>query len=267
MSFKNVPVDVRVALGTLIFLIVFGLAYPFLPYTYYEQFPERVLEGFSLRHPLGTDEIGRDILARTSYGLGISLRVAIVSAILATVFGTAVGIISGWFGGLIDVFVMRFIDFFISVPDIILIVLISLVIGQGELAIVLAISLGAWLSVARIIRGEVMKLKNEDFITSAIIVGNSTLGLFYKHILPNILSYVVVMLVLRIPTAILTESGLSFIGLGLKPPASSLGVLAEEGFRAISIYPRFIIIPSFFIFLLVWSINTLGEYFARMVRR
>lgn len=267
MFFRSLPLDVRIAIVFLIFLFLFALSYPILPYTYYEQFPERALEGFSLQHPFGTDEIGRDLLARTSYGLGISLRVAIISALLATILGTTIGVISGWFGGLIDLLIMRFIDFFISIPDIILIVLISLVIGQGELAIVLAISLGAWLSVARVIRGEVMKLKNEDFITSAILVGNSTLRLFYKHIIPNIINYVIVMLVLRIPTAILTESGLSFIGLGLKPPASSLGVLAEEGFRAISIYPRFIIIPSIFIFLLVWSINSLGEYLAKKIQR
>ncbi|MCS7213860.1 MAG: ABC transporter permease [Candidatus Calescibacterium sp.] len=264
---KQLPTDVRIAVFILIALFLFALSYPILPYTYYEQFPERTLEGFSLEHPFGTDEIGRDLLARTSYGLGISLRVAITAALIATILGTVIGIISGWFGGIVDVLIMRFIDFFISIPDIILIVLISLVIGQGEIAIIAAISLGAWLSVARVIRGEVVKLKNEEFIASAILVGNSTLRIFFKHIIPNIINYVIVMLVLRVPTAILTESGLSFIGLGLKPPTSSLGVLAEEGFRAISIYPRFIIIPSVLIFLLVWSINAIGEYMAKKVQR
>lgn len=260
---KKLPKDVKIACIVLSALVLFALSYLILPYTYYEQFPEKALEGPSLKHPFGTDELGRDLLARTAYGLGISLRVAISAAILATFLGTAVGIISGWFGGVVDIIIMRLIDFFISIPEIILIVLISLVVGQGELAIIIAISSGAWLSVARVIRGEVTKLKNEEFISSAILLGVPTTKIFLRHILPNILNYVIVMLVLRIPTAILTESGLSFIGLGLKPPKSSLGVLAEEGFRAISIYPRFIIIPSVFIFLLVWSINTIGEFLAK----
>lgn len=261
------PADVKIALFIIVILIIFALSYPLLPYTYYEQFPERTLEGFSLRHPLGTDEIGRDMTARVSYGLGISLQVAVSAAIIATVFGTAVGIASGWFGGVIDALVMRIIDFFIAIPDMILIVLISLILGQGKVSIILAISVGAWLSVARVIRGEVARLRNEDFIVSAVLIGTPTLKIFWKHIIPNIVNYVLVMLILRVPTAILTESGLSFIGLGLKPPASSLGVLAEEGFRAISIYPRFIIIPSTFIFLLVWSINTIGEHLVKNMRR
>ncbi len=262
-NLRNFPSDVRFAFLVLFSLFVFAVSYPLLPYTYYEQFPEKVLISFSWEHPFGTDELGRDVLARVSYGLGVSLRVGLISAILATIFGTVVGMTSGWFGGIIDVLIMRFIDFFIAIPEIILIVLISLVVGRGELSISLAIALGAWLSVARVIRGEVIKIRNSEFVESAIVLGVPTVNILLKHVLPHLIPAVMTMLVLRIPVAILTESGLSFIGLGLKPPSSSLGVLAEEGFRAISIYPRFIIIPSIFIILLVWSINVIGEYFSR----
>lgn len=254
---------VKLAFFVFGFLVSLAVIYPFLPYTYYEQNPEESLLLFSPSHPLGTDELGRDMLARVSYGLGVSLRVGVIAALLATAFGTLVGIISGWFGGVVDIAIMRTIDFFISIPEIILIVLISFLVGRGEFAIALAIALGSWLAVARVVRGEVAKIRSSEFIQSAIILGCSTPRIMFKHILPNVLPVVITMLVLRIPVAILTESGLSFIGLGLKPPASSLGVLAEEGFRAISIYPRFIIIPSFFIVLLVWSTNTIGEFISR----
>jgi len=245
------------------FLIFLAAVYPLLPYTYYEQNPDEALLMFSLPHPLGTDELGRDMLSRVCYGIGVSLRVGVLSAILATAFGTFLGIISGWFGGIVDITIMRLVDFFISIPDIILIVLISFLVGRGEFSIALAIALGSWLSVARVVRGEVAKIKSSEFVESALILGCSTPRIMFRHILPNILPVVITMLVLRIPVAILTESGLSFIGLGLKPPASSLGVLAEEGFRAISIYPRFIIIPSVFIILLVWSTNAIGEFISR----
>jgi oligopeptide transport system permease protein len=127
--------------------------------------------------------------------------------------------------------------------------------------------LGSWTSVARVVRGEVLKIKNAEFVESAIILGNSTFDVIRKHIIPNIIPIVFTMLILRVPVAILTESGLSFIGLGLQPPASSLGVLAEEGFRAISIYPRLIILPAIFISILVWSTNTVFGFVSSKIGR
>jgi oligopeptide transport system permease protein len=259
--------DVKVALGFLIFLVLLALSYPFLPYTYYEQDQSEVLVLFSKNHILGTDDLGRDMLARVSYGIGVSLRVAFLASVIATILGAILGIISGWFGKSVDIIIMRFIDFFLAIPDIILIVLISFIVGRGEIAIAVAIALGSWPSVARVVRGEVVKIKNAEFVESAIVLGNSTFGIIKKHIIPNIIPVVFTMLILRVPVAILTESGLSFIGLGLQPPASSLGVLAEEGFRAISIYPRLIIIPAFFISILVWSTNTVFGFIAGKLGR
>jgi oligopeptide transport system permease protein len=247
--------DVKVALGFLIFLVLLALSYPFLPYTYYEQDQNEVLVLFSKNHILGTDDLGRDMLARVSYGIGVSLRVAFLASVIATILGS------------VDIVIMRFIDFFLAIPDIILIVLISFIVGRGEIAIAVAIALGSWPSVARVVRGEVVKIKNAEFVESAIALGNSTFGIIKKHIIPNIIPVVFTMLILRVPVAILTESGLSFIGLGLQPPASSLGVLAEEGFRAISIYPRLIIIPAFFISILVWSTNTVFGFIASKLGR
>ncbi len=260
-------VDVKIAGVLLIFLVLLAVSYPFLPYTYYEQDQNEVLVAFSKNHILGTDDLGRDMLARLSYGIGVSLRVAFLASIIATVLGTILGIISGWFGRTLDIVIMRLIDFFLAIPDIILIVLISFIVGRGEIAIATAIALGSWTSVARVVRGEVLKIKNAEFVESAIILGNSTFGVIRKHIIPNIIPIVFTMLILRVPVAILTESGLSFIGLGLQPPASSLGVLAEEGFRAISIYPRLIILPALFISILVWSTNTVFGFIASKLGR
>ncbi|MFZ8804139.1 MAG: ABC transporter permease [Candidatus Calescibacterium sp.] len=259
--------DVKIAAGLLIFLVLLAVSYPFLPYTYYEQDQNEVLVTISKNHVLGTDDLGRDMLARISYGIGVSLRVAFLASVIATILGTILGIISGWFGKTLDIVIMRFIDFFLAIPDIILIVLISFIVGRGEVAIAIAIALGSWTSVARVVRGEVLKIKNAEFVESAIILGNSTFDVIRKHIIPNIIPIVFTMLILRVPVAILTESGLSFIGLGLQPPASSLGVLAEEGFRAISIYPRLIILPAIFISILVWSTNTVFGFVSSKIGR
>jgi oligopeptide transport system permease protein len=259
--------DVKIAAGLLIFLILLAVSYPFLPYTYYEQDQNEVLVTISKNHVLGTDDLGRDMLSRISYGIGVSLRVAFLASVIATILGTILGIISGWFGKTLDIVIMRFIDFFLAIPDIILIVLISFIVGRGEVAIAIAIALGSWTSVARVVRGEVLKIKNAEFVESAIILGNSTFDVIRKHIIPNIIPIVFTMLILRVPVAILTESGLSFIGLGLQPPASSLGVLAEEGFRAISIYPRLIILPAIFISILVWSTNTVFGFVSSKIGR
>jgi oligopeptide transport system permease protein len=259
--------DVKIAAGLLIFLVLLAVSYPFLPYTYYEQDQNEVLVAISKNHVLGTDDLGRDMLARISYGIGVSLRVAFLASVIATILGTILGIISGWFGKTLDIVIMRFIDFFLAIPDIILIVLISFIVGRGEVAIAIAIALGSWTSVARVVRGEVLKIKNAEFVESAIILGNSTFDVIRKHIIPNIIPIVFTMLILRVPVAILTESGLSFIGLGLQPPASSLGVLAEEGFRAISIYPRLIILPAIFISILVWSTNTVFGFVSSKIGR
>ena len=259
--------DVKIAAGLLIFLVLLAVSYPFLPYTYYEQDQNEVLVTISKNHVLGTDDLGRDMLARISYGIGVSLRVAFLASVIATILGTILGIISGWFGKTLDIVIMRFIDFFLAIPDIILIVLISFIVGRGEVAIAIAIALGSWTSVARVVRGEVLKIKNAEFVESSIILGNSTFDVIRKHIIPNIIPIVFTMLILRVPVAILTESGLSFIGLGLQPPASSLGVLAEEGFRAISIYPRLIILPAIFISILVWSTNTVFGFVSSKIGR
>ena len=259
--------DVKIAAGLLIFLVLLAVSYPFLPYTYYEQDQNEVLVAISKNHLLGTDDLGRDMLARISYGIGVSLRVAFLASVIATILGTILGIISGWFGKTLDIVIMRFIDFFLAIPDIILIVLISFIVGRGEVAIAIAIALGSWTSVARVVRGEVLKIKNAEFVESSIILGNSTFDVIRKHIIPNIIPIVFTMLILRVPVAILTESGLSFIGLGLQPPASSLGVLAEEGFRAISIYPRLIILPAIFISILVWSTNTVFGFVSSKIGR
>jgi oligopeptide transport system permease protein len=257
----------KLGFAVFILLILIALSYPFLPYTYYEQNPEKVLISFSREHIFGTDELGRDLFSRISYGIGVSLRVAFLATLTATLLGTTIGIISGWFGGSVDIIIMRAIDFFISIPEIILIVIVSFVLGRGELSIATAIGIVSWISVARVVRSEVMKIKSMEFVDSAIILGNPSWRIMLRHILPNIFPVVITMLVLRIPVSILTESGLSFVGLGLRPPASSLGVLAEEGFRAISLFPRLTIIPSLFIVLLVWSSNVIGEYISSRQRR
>lgn len=236
--------------------IALAISYPILPYTFYEQ-TEKILDMPSLGHPFGTDELGRDIMSRVAYGLGVSLKVGILSAIFSTMIGVFLGMLAGYIGGWVDFTIMRFVDFMLSLPDIILVVLITMLIGRGPTQIALAIASVSWLTTSRAIRNETLRLRSTEFVESAKALGESTLSIMLKHILPNILGVSLTFLTLRIPSAILAESSLSFLGLGLKPPQSSLGVLCEEGFRALTLYPHIILIPAGFIVLVVWSLNSL----------
>ena len=250
----------------LISLVAIAGSYPLLPYKHFEQDKQNTLSLPSIKHPFGTDELGRDMLSRISYGLGVSLRIGISAAIFATVIGGAFGIVSGYVGGILDTAMMGFIEFMIALPEIVIIVLLTLIFGRGEFAIALAIALVSWLSVARITRNEVLSLKTKDFIDAANILGANPFRIMLKHIFPNVLPIILTLLVLRVPASIIAESSLSFVGLGLKPPHSSLGVLTQEGFRAITFYPHLILLPSLFIIVLVWSVNTIGEYFQQKIK-
>lgn len=223
------------------------------------QDPQALLQGMSWTHPFGTDRLGRDLFSRVLYGARVSMAVAIVTSLIAMLFGTLLGAFSGYVGGRVDNALMRFVDVMYSFPDLLLIIIISVVIGQGIVGIILSLSLVSWITVARVVRGEVLAIKQRPFVEAARALGFGKWRILFREILPHAVAPIVITLTFRIPSVILAESTLSFIGLGLQPPASSWGVLASSGWTAMTFYPHLIIFPSLAIFVTILGFNLLGD--------
>jgi oligopeptide transport system permease protein len=233
------------------------------------QDPERALEGPSSDHPFGTDALGRDLLARVAEGSRVSLLVAVGSSAVALLIGVAYGGISGYVGGRVDGALMRVVDVLYSLPDILVIVLLTEVFeaslaGTPELyrrllALVLALGLVSWVAVARLVRGLVLQAREEAWVEAARAAGASGPRVLLRHILPNVSGPILVTATFRIPTAILAESTVSFIGLGVQPPFSSWGVLAADGFSALRSFPHMIVFPSLAILVTLVGFHFLGD--------
>lgn len=229
------------------------------PYSYSSQDLYSILQPPSGKYPLGTDQLGRDLLSRILYGTGISMLVAVVTSLTALTFGTTYGAISGYVGGRVDSVMMRFVDVVYSFPDLLLIIFLTVVMGRGMPAIVVALSLVSWVSIARLIRGEVLRIKEQEFIEAARALGASHSSIIYRHILPSTIGPLIVTLTFRIPAVILAESTLSFIGLGVEPPKPSWGSLAREGWALIRFNPHMIVFPALSITLTMLAFNFLGD--------
>ncbi len=211
------------------------------------------------KHWLGTDILGRDLLSRIIYGCRVSISVALVVASCSLIIGTCYGALCGYVGGKLDNVLMRIVDILYTFPSLLLIILIMIIFGKGLFGIFLALVIVEWVSVSRIVRGQVLQVKEMAFIEAARAIGERGFWIVSHHILPNILGPIIVTLTFEIPAAILSESFLSFIGLGLQPPYSSLGTLANDGFQAYKSYPYLIFFPGLAIFLIVLAFNLLGD--------
>jgi oligopeptide transport system permease protein len=257
--------------GVLILIIcAVALLAPWIsPYAFDEQYLDKVLVAPNREFWLGTDSLGRDMLSRLIYGARISMAVGIITAFVSLIIGTVYGAISGWYGGWTDGALMRVVDIMDSIPSIVLLILVKLVfeaaniIDNPELkaltSMLLALSLTSWVSLARVVRGQVLQVKQMSYVEAARSMGASQLRMIAQHILPNILGPVIVLLTFQIPSNILAESFLSFLGLGLQPPYSSWGVLANDGWRSMSSYPHLMITPSVAIFVAMLAFNLFGD--------
>jgi oligopeptide transport system permease protein len=245
-------------------IIVISLLGPWVVYLYngfeYDTLGlDNRLANPSLKHVLGTDTLGRDLLARVLYGSRISLMVGLVSTFISLLIGVTYGAIAGYFGGHIDEAMMRAVDVLYSLPDILLIVILMALFERSLLLLFVALGATSWLTMARIVRGQVLSLKNEQFIEAARSIGVSNAGIVFRHILPNTIGPIIVYATLTVPSIILAEAFLSFLGLGVPPPASSLGVLAEEGAEAISVHPVLLIAPATLMAVMLMSLNFVGD--------
>lgn len=208
---------------------------------------------------LGTDSLGRDMLTRLLYGGRISLLVAFTVMISTMLIGVIYGGIAGYYGGNIDIIMMRLVEILMSIPNIIYIILLMVYLGQGVYNILIAMALTSWLGMAQLVRGQVLELKEQEFILAARSVGISPLKIIFNHLLPNSIGPIIVSATLSIPGAIAGEAFMSFIGLGVMPPMPSWGILSDEGLSAIRTSPYQIILPSIAISITMFAFNFLGD--------
>ena len=213
----------------------------------------------SMEHWFGTDELGRDIFSRTLIGGRISIGVGFAATAVALLIGIIYGMIAGFYGGRIETIMMRFVDMLYALPFTIIVILLTVLLGRSILLIFLAIGAVEWLTMARIVRGQSKALKKQAFIEAAIVCGTPTHRILVRHILPNLLSPVIVFTTLTIPAVILLESVISFLGLGVQAPMSSWGILINEGAVKLDIYPWMLIFPALFFSLTIFSLNFLGD--------
>jgi oligopeptide transport system permease protein len=228
------------------------------PYAF-DQTSNQILISPCSSHLMGTDELGRDLLTRVIYGSRLSISIGMLTALSAFILGTIYGATAGYVGGKTDLLMMRGIDIAYSLPDLLVMILVGVLIGRGTTGILIALGLISWMGTARLVRAQFLQLKQEEFIEAARVSGQGTLTVVLKHLLPNAIGPIIVAITFTVPSAILSESTLSFIGLGLSPPACSWGTLASDGLRALRILPHLLLFPSFFIFITVLSFNFLGD--------
>lgn len=253
----------RLAMASLVFILVLGVIALLAPwvtrFSYFEQNAEHALQFPNAVYWFGTDSLGRDLFSRLLYGARISLSVGIFTAIFSLVIGVIYGSIAGYVGGKVDTVMMRFADVLNALPSLLVTVLLMLVVGRGPLGIFLALGIVGWVGEARLVRGQVMQAKEMLYVEAARSLGMRSSRILFQHILPNILGPVIVSLTFGIPQNILSESFLSFVGLGLEPPFASWGTLANEGWRAYRTYPYLIFFPGVALFLTILAFNFLGD--------
>ena len=241
-------------------LVTLAIITPFItPYSYSEQ---NLLLGAappSTEYMLGTDVLGRDLFTRMLYGSRVSLLVGFLATLVALTIGVLWGSIAGYSGGRTDSIMMRIVDILDGLPFVIFLILILVIIGRSMTLLFLAIGAFGWLSMARIVRVQVLGLRRQDYVLAAQSMGASNLRILFKHIIPNVLSSVIVYSTLLIPQFMLLEAFLSFLGLGVQPPESSWGILIREGAITMEEYWRLLIFPSIVFSLTLFALNFLGD--------
>ncbi len=208
---------------------------------------------------IGTDEFGRDLWTRVWRGTQISMLIALVAAFLDLLIGVIYGSVSAFYGGKIDNVMQRIIEILVGIPNLILIILFILIFEPGIITIILAMVITGWVNMARIVRGQILQLKSQEFILASRVLGASNRQLIWKHLIPNTMGPIIVTLMFTIPTAIFFEAFLSFIGIGIQPPLASLGTLIEDGYQDMRFFSYKLIFPAVIISAIMISFNVLGD--------
>lgn len=272
----------KTALVSLIIIVVLILASIIIPmisqYGFEQIIKDEVQQRPSLKHPFGTDNLGRDLLVRSMIGTRISLIIGFLSAFFVTVIGVTFGAISGYFGGWVDSLMMRFVDVVYSIPTTLVAIILQVILDEpmnkwftnnphmgafqnlgGVFSIIIVLILLYWVDMSRIVRGQVLSLKQQEYVLAAKTVGASNSRIIFKHLVPNCMGEIIVTATLKIPQAIFFEAFLSFIGIGVKPPMASLGSLVNSGIKSIYTFPLDLIFPAVLISLIILAFNLFGD--------
>jgi len=229
------------------------------PYEFDEQNLNAILEGPSHAHFLGTDGLGRDVFTRLFSGARTSLAVGVFTQLIVLAIGLPIGALAGYAGGRVDNLLMRFVDVMYAFPDLLLIILIRAILGGSIYMIFLAIGLVAWVNVARLVRGQILSLKQRDFTTAARAMGGSGPYITLRHLLPNSLGPVIVLVTFGVPRAIFAEAALSYIGIGVQPPTPSWGTMILDGYNNIFGAPYLVLFPAIAVGILMLAFTFLGD--------
>ncbi len=224
------------------------------------EFSKKLLPPLTEGHLLGTDQLGRDILSRLILGARVSVIIGVATVLIAGVFGTIVGIISGYFGGWIDAVLMRIVDVQLSFPFILLVLVINAVIGTGLRNIIISLAIGGWVVFARVIRSEVLALREKEFITACIATGVSRIEILIKHIVPNLFTPLIILCSLQVASFIIAEASVSFLGFGVQPPTPAWGNMLSEGRDYIFTSWWLITFPGIAIVLTALGVNFFGDW-------
>ena len=244
----------------LVIMVVLAILTPWIaPYGYETQNLDLGATPPSAAHWLGTDIFGRDLLTQILYGGRISLAVGFIATAVALVIGVTWGAVAGYVGGRVDSFMMRFVDILYALPFMIFIILLMVVFGRNILLLFLAIGAVEWLTMARIMRTQVQSLRQQEFVEAAVSLGLPPSAIIFKHIIPNALGPIIVYTTLTIPSVMLLEAFLSFLGLGIQPPQTSWGLLISYGAETMEEYPWLLIFPGMALTITLFSLNFLGD--------
>lgn len=246
------------AIILLVFIVLAVLAPVIAPYDPSEIIEEEI-QGPSLTHWFGTDDLGRDLFSRSLYGARISLTVGIVAVTIAILIGTLFGALSGYYGGWVDTIIMRFVDIMLAFPSIFLILTIQVMLTPSIYNVMIVIGLTSWMGVSRLVRGEFLTLRERQYVEAARAIGCSNFRIIFRHILPNAQAPIIVAATLGMAGAILTESALSFLGLGVQPPTPSWGNMLMDSQAYLRDAPWMAVIPGVLILLTVLSLYFVGE--------
>ena len=241
-----------------------------LVYLDYSRLPNTVLDADGNRietglkkwnntYRLGTDQLGRDILTRLMYGTRISLMVAFIAALVNMVIGIAYGGISGYLGGRTDTIMMRIVDIISTIPLTLYVILIKMCLDDGLLSIIIALSSVYWVDMARVVRGEMLSLKNQEFVLAARTIGSSTKTILLNHLIPNAMGPILVTVTMLIPSAIFMEAFMSFIGIGIAPPMASLGTMCNDATETLRTNPYQLFLPALVICIIMFAFNFVGD--------
>lgn len=261
-AYRKIKADPLAVIGfififLMILLAVFGPI--FSPYTYEQQDYEAIYQTPNAQHLLGTDMFGRDLFTRIAYGARISLTIGFVAALVNMVIGALYGGIAGFFGGKVDMILMRIVDIFAAVPSLLYIILLMMFLGSNLQSILIALCLTYWFSTARQTRAQILSIRNQDFALAAKVAGETDFQILIRHLIPNSIGPIIVTVSSLVPAAIFEEAFLSFIGIGIAVPVASWGTLANDGMKVMGMYPYLMIYPAAAISLTMFALNFIGD--------